>query len=121
MAILVFAQPYAQFEAWRKHQLAPAAKPSAPQRVKGMNVCMQGTCATCHAIGGTDAGGQSGPDLTHFANRATIAAGTLHNTPQNLSRWLADPQAIKPGTNMPQVPTSPSDREALVAYLEGLK
>jgi cytochrome c oxidase subunit 2 len=44
----------------------------------------------------------------------------LHNTPQNLDRWLADPQQLKPGANMPEVPLSAEDRAALVAYLEGL-
>jgi cytochrome c oxidase subunit 2 len=121
MAFLLFAQAPAAFEAWRKHQLQSAATPGAPQRLQGMNIFMHGPCATCHAIQGTDAGGLTGPDLTHFAERATIAAGLLHNTPENLSRWLADPQALKPGTNMPQVPMSPSARASLVAYLEGLK
>jgi cytochrome c oxidase subunit 2 len=121
MALLVFAQPLAVFEAWRKHQLEPAVKPGAPLRLKGMNLFMHGTCATCHAIAGTDADGQTAPDLTHFGERATIAAGTLANTGENLSRWLADPQALKPGTNMPKVPLSASDRTALVAFLEGLK
>jgi len=121
MSMFVFAEPPAAFEAWRRHQLEPAATPGAPQRITGMNIFVHGACATCHAVGGTDADGQTGPNLTHFAQRATIAAGTLRNTPANLSRWLADPQAVKPGTNMPQVPMSPADRQALVAYLEGLK
>jgi cytochrome c oxidase subunit 2 len=121
MAFLVFAQPRPEFEAWYKHELASSAKPGAPQRIKGLGLFLHGTCATCHSVSGTDADGQTGPDLTHFAERATIAAGTLPNTAQNLSRWLADPQAVKPGTNMPQVSMSESDRAALVAYLEGLK
>lgn len=121
MAFLVFVDPPEIFEAWRKHQLQSAATPGAPERVKGMNLFVHSTCATCHAVSGTEADGQTGPDLTHFGGRATIAAGTLRNTPHNLTLWLADTQGVKPGANMPQIPMSPSDRAALVAYLEGLK
>jgi cytochrome c oxidase subunit 2 len=121
MAFLVVAQPQEKFEAWRRNGLEPAKIPGAPQRRRGMEIFEHGPCASCHTIGGTDAAGQTGPDLTHFGARATIAAGLLHNTPRNLDRWLADPQEVKPGANMPEVPLSPEDRAALVAYLEGLK
>jgi cytochrome c oxidase subunit 2 len=46
---------------------------------------------------GTSAAGQVGPDLTHFASRLTIAAGTLANNKGNLAGWIADPQNMKPG------------------------
>jgi cytochrome c oxidase subunit 2 len=121
MAILVFAEPQEKFEAWRRHEIEAAAVPGAPQRVKGMQLFVQGPCAVCHTVNGTDAGGHTAPDLTHFGGRATIAAGLLHNTPQNLAHWLADPQGLKPGSNMPKIDLSQSDRTALVAYLEGLK
>jgi cytochrome c oxidase subunit 2 len=121
MAILVFAQPQQEFEAWRRQQIKLAEIPGAPQRIKGMHLFLDGPCAACHTVSGTDAGGKTGPDLTHFGSRATIAAGLLRNTPENLDRWLADPQALKPGNNMPQIPLASADRAALVAYVEGLK
>ena len=31
-------------------------------------------------------------------------AGLLLNTPGNLGGWIANPQALKPGTRMPRVP-----------------
>jgi cytochrome c oxidase subunit 2 len=120
MAFLVFAEPQEKFEAWRRHGLEPAKMPGAPLRRRGLELFEHGPCASCHAVAGTDAAGQVAPDLTHFGARATIAAGLLKNTPENLDRWLADPQEVKPGTNMPEVPLSPADRAALVAYLEGL-
>jgi cytochrome c oxidase subunit II len=121
MAILVFAEPHEKFEVWRRRQIEAAATPGAPQRVRGMQIFIQGPCAVCHTVTGTDAGGHTAPDLTHFGGRATIAAGLLHNTPENLGRWLDDPQTLKPGSNMPKIDLSQSDRAALVAYLEGLK
>jgi cytochrome c oxidase subunit 2 len=120
MAFLVFAEPQEKFEAWRRHQLEEAKTPGAPLRRHGLQIFQHGPCASCHTVAGTEAAGQMAPDLTHFGGRATIAAGLLKNTPENLGRWLADPQAAKPGANMPEVPLSPADRAALVAYLEGL-
>lgn len=120
MAFLIFAEPQKKFEAWRRHQLEEAKMPGAPMRRRGLDVFQHGPCAGCHTVRGTDAAGQMAPDLTHFGGRATIAAGLMKNTPENLGRWLADPQAVKPGANMPEVPLSAADRAALVAYLEGL-
>ncbi|HEX3429483.1 MAG TPA: cytochrome c oxidase subunit II [Rhizomicrobium sp.] len=120
MALYVFAEPEKQFEAWRGHQLAPARPPASGKAWQGYRVFLA-ACAGCHTVRGTDAGGQLGPDLTHFGSRAAIAAGELHNTQDNLSNWLADPQSIKPGNYMPRVPLSDGDRAAVVAYLQGLK
>ncbi|MBV9992354.1 MAG: cytochrome c oxidase subunit II [Alphaproteobacteria bacterium] len=121
MAIWVFAQEPSAFEAWRRHALMPNTMPDGGAAAKGAYIFVHRQCASCHAINGSDAAGQTGPDLTHFGARATIAAGTLHNTAANLDRWLADPQAVKPGANMPKVDLSAPDRAALVAFLEGLK
>jgi cytochrome c oxidase subunit 2 len=121
MAIFVMAEPPAQFEAWRRHQLQSATPPPTALQSRGLAVFLHGTCSSCHAIQGIGADAQFGPDLTHFGSRATIAAGLLHNTAGNLEHWLADPQALKPGANMPQIQMSGQDRHALVAYLEGLQ
>ena len=75
----------------------------------------------CHAVRGTTAGGRTAPDLTHFASRNSIAAGTLPNTPEALDDWLQDPQWIKPGNRMPLLGLSPEDRRDLVNYLRTLE
>jgi cytochrome c oxidase subunit 2 len=121
MAFLIVAQPPDQFEAWRQAQLQSAAPPSDPLRSRGRQVFLGAPCAACHAIQGETSGPGVGPDLTHVGGRETLAAGALANTAANLSRWLTDPQAVKPGANMPAVPLSTEDRAAVVAYLEGLK
>lgn len=41
----------------------------------------RGPCAMCPTIRDTQAGARFGPDLTHFASRPTIGAGTAPNTP----------------------------------------
>jgi cytochrome c oxidase subunit 2 len=75
----------------------------------------------CHTVRGTEAGGRTAPDLTHFATRSTIAAGTVPNTREHLTAWIADPQHLKPGNKMPPTGLSAADLEAIVAYLETLR
>jgi cytochrome c oxidase subunit 2 len=82
---------------------------------------MQSSCSLCHTIQGTHAQATIGPDLTHLAGRGTLAAGSLPNTPENLSSWILDPQHIKPGVRMPGTAMSPQDLRALVAYLTSLQ
>jgi cytochrome c oxidase subunit 2 len=65
--------------------------------------------------------GYIGPDLTHFASRTTLAAGVLKNTPENVAKWIGNPQETKPGANMPALLLPGPKMNALVAYLEGLK
>jgi len=123
MAVLVIAQPAAQFNGWYAAQLRPAAPPPANDsiRVAGERVFLAGPCALCHTIEGTMAGGRTGPTLTHLASRLTLAAGMLPNTRGNLAGWIADPQRIKPGALMPPNALSPRDLRALLAYLGGLQ
>jgi cytochrome c oxidase subunit 2 len=82
---------------------------------------MANRCAGCHTIRGTEARGQVAPDLTHMASRSTVGAGTLPNTPEHLEAWVRDPQASKPGNQMPPNPLAPDDLEALLAYLGTLR
>ena len=62
-----------------------------------------------------------GPDLTHVASRATLAAGTLPMSRGSLYAWIADPQGVKPGNNMPYVGLNADELHAVEAYLETLK
>ena len=41
--------------------------------------------------------------------------------PENVRRWLKDPQAVKPGCHMPDFHLSPDEVNALAAYLETMK
>ena len=62
-----------------------------------------------------------GPDLTHLATRSTLASVTIPNTPAELTAWISNPQAIKPGARMPDLGLSRERVAALVAYLETLR
>lgn len=121
MALWVVADSKDQFEAWMTNQLQPARVSSNPTLLRGKQIFLNSACVLCHTIGGTPAGAQVGPDLTHFGSRLTIAAGALRNNMGNLGGWIADPQNIKPGTHMAMVPVKPEDVQPLLEYLESLK
>jgi cytochrome c oxidase subunit 2 len=89
--------------------------------VHGQQVFLTHACVMCHTIRGTSAGSRVGPDLTHVASRATIAAGMLPDTIGNLGGWILNAQALKPGCRMPPNQMSGSDLQDLLAYLETLR
>lgn len=120
MHFLVISESADAFAAWVKDQQAPPVKPSG-KAAEGERIFMASACIGCHTVEGTKAQGKVGPDLTHFASRRTIAAVTLENTHENLTKWLTDPQAIKPGNDMPNLHLSDDAIEALTAYLESLR
>ena len=121
MALVVVAEPPEQYERWAGRQRQPAREPTDDAQRRGRDIFQQASCAMCHAIQGTSAGGSNAPDLTHVAGRMTIAAGTLANNTGNLAGWIVDPHTIKPGVNMPANALAPDDLQALLAYLRSLE
>ena len=121
MALLVIADPPAQYEAWAAAERRPAREPSSAEQKKGRDLFVKGRCAMCHAIQGTSANARRAPDLTHFGSRETLAAGAVPNTVGHLAGWILDPHGIKPGVNMPANPMPPDDLHALLAYLGTLR
>jgi cytochrome c2 len=74
-------------------------------------------CVACHTLGGVpQARSRVGPPLDGFGGRAVIA-GKLANTPENLQRWIVDPQAVTPGTAMPRLGVTPAEARDLSAFL----
>lgn len=121
MQFLVVAQPPDEFAAWLDHQRQPARAPTADLAQQGQQVFLAANCINCHAIKGTDATGNLGPDLTHLASRRTLGAGIKENNLGNLSGWIVNPQHIKPGNLMPPAELSSVELQALLAYLATLK
>jgi len=121
MAFSVIAESSDDFERWLSAQRYPAPTPSSSIQSRGRDLVEAGPCALCHTVRGTEAGGRTAPDLTHFATRSTIGAGTVPNTREHLTAWIANPQHLKPGNKMPATGLSPADLEAIVAYLETLR
>ncbi|MHB8382464.1 MAG: cytochrome c oxidase subunit II [Candidatus Binataceae bacterium] len=121
MRIVVIAQTPADFAAWQRDQLTVPPVPLAGEAAQGAQIFRDQTCVNCHAISGTSGNKSIGPDLTHLAGRGIIAAGAAANTPENLFKWLKDPNSIKPETHMPNFQLSDAQAHALVAYMETLK
>ncbi len=137
MRFRVIASEDAEFSAWaatfeptRLQQVQ--AVPADEQIAAGQALFKTKGCANCHAVSGY-AQGQGAPDLTNFGVRTSLAAGVADNTPENLARWLRNPQELKPGNLMPTLWPLPDDVEdaqraqeideeitALVAYLGSL-
>jgi cytochrome c oxidase subunit 2 len=121
MALDVTVESKADFERWMAAQKRPAFAPMTKLQFAGYRYVTTRECSACHNIGGTPASGQVAPDLTHFASRRSIAAGTLPMSTGNLYGWVADPQSQKPGNKMPTIGLSPDELHAVVAYLGTLK
>ncbi|HVX19499.1 MAG TPA: cytochrome c oxidase subunit II [Acidimicrobiales bacterium] len=121
MIFQVVAQPPAAFHRWLAHQAAPAAAPASPAARAGRAEFLSQACAGCHTVRGTPAHGSEGPDLTHVADRAQLAAGAIPNDPDSLRRWIGDAQAIKPGALMPEMPIGAHELDLIAAYVEALQ
>lgn len=84
---------------------------------RGRRLIEANGCNSCHLIPGVEGfHGMVGPPLTRWSHRRYIA-GNLVNTPNELVRWLVDPQAIEPGTAMPDVGLTPEEAFHIAAYL----
>jgi len=118
MRLRVIAQPQDEFNAWllQQGQTIPTTTALA---TRGSQLFQERTCAACHAVDGRSSSPNVGPDLANLAARETLGAGVIENTPENLARWLKDPQTIKPGSLMPDLNLTDDEIAALVAYLEG--
>ncbi len=116
MAFAVVADPPARFEQWRRAQLMNAAAPATPEEAQGQRLFVF-KCGACHTVRGTDAGGTTGPDLTHLMSREAIAAGAAPNNPGALSGWIANPQGVKPGAHMPTLYLSGPELAQVRSYL----
>ena len=119
MRMRVIVQTPADFDRWVAAQKAPPVEPGG-DAADGKSAYARMACVGCHTIRGVS-GGVIGPDLTHVGARRTIAAGLLPNTPENLTAWLRDPEAVKPGVKMPNLRLTDAEARSLAAYLVSLK
>lgn len=89
-------------------------------RDRGEGFIREYGCGTCHQIPGIGgASGAVGPPLTRWGKRHYIA-GALNNSPNNLVRWITDPQQVEPGTVMPELGIRDDEAWDIAAYLFSL-
>lgn len=89
-------------------KLAAAAAAGAPSRQAPEKFTQ--VCTACHALDGK--GGNVGPALDGVGKRFNA---------DYLDKWIGDPQAVKPGTAMPNLGLSAAEREELVRFLATLQ
>jgi cytochrome c oxidase subunit 2 len=119
MAFFAVAMAPEDFARWLKE---PAPEPAGDAARRGSILFLAAGCGACHAVRGTEARGQVGPDLTRVGSRRDIAAGALPNNPENLKRFIVDGQRVKPGNRMPEFRIfSAGELDDLTAYLTGLR
>lgn len=74
-------------------------------------------CGSCHGLKHVrKATGTVGPPLDGIAIR-TMVAGHLDNSPENVERWIREPQAVSPGTAMPDLNVGQRDARDITAFL----
>jgi cytochrome c2 len=102
---------------------APAAALSGAA-ADGKQLFVTKGCVACHrAPGVPEASGTIGPNLKGVGDPKVTPkiAATIDNTPDNMKRWVMNPQAMKNGTSMPNLGLTDDEATRLVAFLETLK
>jgi cytochrome c oxidase subunit 2 len=119
MLLRVVVDTPEEFERWLANEKGPAVENPALRDAKA--AFLGQSCVNCHQVRGTPAKGTYAPDLTHLMARKTLASGVIPNDPANLTRWVKDPQKIKPSCLMPAFGLSDREWDRVVDYLLTLK
>ena len=106
MRFRAFVDTPDDFDKWVKQQQSPPATPTGGSAAAGAKIFADAPCTICHTVRGlsgfsAEYTGDSGPRPDAFRQPHDARAGVLENTPENVAKWIEDPQEIKPGANMP--------------------
>ena len=114
VALIGIVYKYAeQRERMRMH----AAMETGGDPDRGEAMFIQYGCGSCHALRNVrNATGMVGPPLDGVALRVIIG-GHLANKPENMERWIRDPQHVAPGTAMPNLEVGEADARDMTAFL----
>jgi cytochrome c2 len=111
--IAIFYKYVQEGERMRMH----AATTTGGDPARGEAMFIQYGCGSCHTISGVrTATGMVGPPLNGIALRVIIG-GHLANKPDNMERWIRDPQHVAPGTAMPDLHVGEADARDITAFL----
>ena len=119
MLIRVVVDPPDEFERWLANEARPAVEDALTR--DGKAAFLSESCVNCHRVRGTAAQGGYAPDLTHLMGRRTIGSGMVPESAESLGRWVADPQAVKPGCLMPAFGLDRRKQDLIVGYLLKLR
>jgi cytochrome c oxidase subunit 2 len=119
MGIRVIVDTPEDYLAWQQSQLQPRPEPATEAAQRGAALYASKTCVNCHEppTGATAGKRLVGPDLRHLATRQTLASAMFPNDFSTLTRWLLDPEKMKPASNMPNLHLTEQEARDLSAYL----
>lgn len=121
LAVLVFAVAligiiYKYIEQRERMRMHAAVEVGGNPR-RGEAMFIQYGCGSCHALKDVrTATGMVGPPLDGVALRVIIG-GHLANNPDNMQRWIRNPQQVSPGTAMPDLRVGEADARDITAFL----
>ena len=101
----------------RRQMWTHAGAISGGDPARGEAMFIEYGCGSCHGLKHVrKATGTVGPPLDGIAIR-TMVAGHLDNSPENVERWIREPQAVSPGTAMPDLNVGQRDARDITAFL----
>ncbi len=116
-ALILFGAIALDFADERQDMRARAANITGGNPKRGEAMFIAYGCGGCHQLQHVrKATGLVGPPLDGIALRVFIA-GRLENKPDNLQHWIRDPQAVSPGTVMPDLNVGQQDARDISAFL----
>ncbi|MEK6620601.1 MAG: cytochrome c oxidase subunit II [Chloroflexota bacterium] len=122
MLITLVVHPKGEYGAWAATALEEADRLNDPVTKAGRELFLSLACAGCHTVQGTAARGKVAPrDLTRIASFQDIAGVLRPVNEENLKRWIKDPPAVKPGTQMPSLGLDDATIAKIVQWLLTLK
>lgn len=109
------ATGFARSERQQNESIARAMTGGDPARAPAL--IRRYGCGGCHTIPGIPgADGKVGASLADLRSRVYIA-GVAANAPDNLIRWIVNPQALSPRTAMPATGITEAEARDVAAYL----
>ena len=107
--------------ACNREQIARIKEETGGDPARGKQIVQQYGCTSCHDIPNVSGPrGMVGPPLTHIALRQIIA-GHMPNTPENLIKYLQNPQLVDPQNAMPNLGLTVDQSRDIAAFLYTLK
>lgn len=104
----------------KRHPASPRFHVPGGRPSHGARLVREYGCGGCHVVPGVpNADGRVGPRLDEVGREIYIA-GVLANTPENMVRWIRDPQQVDPLSAMPNLSVSERDARDIAAFLYGL-
>lgn len=115
MDFKVVSKSEADFNKWVDKMKTPAV---ISADAKNGEQVFKENCLSCHAVNAQGLG--FGPNLNGFASRELVA-GILPHNDDSIRQWVKDPQSVKPGNKMPQIPLKDDQINDVIKYLNSLK